>query len=73
MILTDLLLIYGKMSTNLQSKERTENMVKIIVLLAVLLNTIIIIRVISVLKKKDINNTPDKQIFYSENEFETFD
>ena len=29
--------------------------------------------VISVLKKKDINNTPDEQIFYSENEFETFD
>ena len=48
-------------------------MVKIIVLLAVLLHTIIIIRIVSVLKKKDINNTPDKQIFYSENEFETFD
>lgn len=48
-------------------------MVKIIVLLAVLLHAIIIIRVISVLKKKDINNTPDEQIFYSENEFETFE
>lgn len=48
-------------------------MVKIVVLLAVLLHTIIIIRVISVLKKKDLNNTPDEQIFYSENEFETFD
>lgn len=48
-------------------------MVKIIVLLAVLLHAIIIIKVISILKKKGINNTPDEQIFYSENEFETFD
>lgn len=48
-------------------------MIKIIVLIAVLLHIIIIIRVISVLKKKDLNNTPDEQIFYSENELETFD
>lgn len=48
-------------------------MVKIIVLLSVLLNTVAIIRVVSLLKKKSTDNTPDKQIFYSENEFETFD